>query len=197
MLSTKSIFVTKKIINPKDSDLFRQTVGDVQAIKSDKVQLKSSKPKPFPKAKVADFNDSWHVDSQPDIDSVSHEETLSYSAPGIQKSVLAKLRKGFFGVQAELDLHGLTSAIAKQQLVEFLHVGTLAGYRCVHIIHGKGYRSSEDQPILKNHLNRWLRQHNSVQAFCSAQQGQGGAGAVYVLLKSNKNCPEKYADGND
>jgi DNA-nicking Smr family endonuclease len=183
MLSIKLDFVTKKIIHPKDSDLFRQTVGDVRAVKNDKAQLKDNKPKPFPKPKTYDSSDSWQGTFELELDNVSHEESLSYTAPGIQNNVLAKLRKGFFGLQAELDLHGLTSEAARQQLLNFLQTGTPAGYRCVHIIHGKGYRSPEGHPVLKNRINLWLRQHKAVQAFCSAPQRQGGAGAVYVLLK--------------
>jgi DNA-nicking Smr family endonuclease len=178
--------VTKKTITSNDSDLFRQSVGNVRAVKSDNVELKPDQPKPYPKPQPYDFNEDWHDVIDQDIDNVGHEETLSYTAPGIQHSVFAKLRKGFFGVQAEIDLHGLNSEAAKQQLLDFLYASTQYGYRCVHIIHGKGYRSSDAHPILKNHINRWLRQHKSVQAFCSASQRQGGTGAVYVLLKISR-----------
>ena len=194
MLAIKSAFVTKKITTPSDSELFRQTVGEVRAVSSDKILHKANKPKPFPKPKVVDLNDPWEPFTAIGFDKVSHEDTLSYTGPGIQHAVLAKLRKGFFGVQAELDLHGLTSAAAKQHLLRFLQDCIDCGHRCAHIIHGKGYRSSEDHPILKNHLNQWLRQHKSVQAFCSAPPRQGGAGAVYVLLKISRDTPEKYAD---
>jgi DNA-nicking Smr family endonuclease len=184
--------VTKKTITPKDSDLFRQSVGNVRAVKSDKIELQPYQPKPYPKLQPYDMNEDLVSTVGSDIDNVSHEETLSYTAPGIQNSVLAKLRKGFFGVQAEIDLHGLNSNAAKQQLLDFLHVSTEYNYRCVHIIHGKGYRSSDPHPILKNHINRWLRLHKDVQAFCSASQRLGGAGAVYVLLKISREHLGKY-----
>ena len=184
--------MTKKIISPKDSDLFRQAIGEVRAVKSDKIQLKSDNPKPYPKPQSHDINEDWHDGLEPEIDDVSHEETLNFTAPGIQNSVLVKLRKGFFGVQAELDLHGLNGEEAKRVLSQFLHGCVTRGYRCVHIIHGKGYRSTDNQPVLKNNINRWLRQHKNVQAFCSASPRQGGAGAVYVLLKLSKDNPEKY-----
>ncbi len=186
--------MTKKIINPKDSDLFRQTIGDVRAVKSDKVVLAQDNPppKPYPKPRHPDLNDAWQDAIAPDIDAVDHEEILSFATPGVQNSVLAKLRKGFFGVQAEIDLHGLNRLAAKQQFLQFLHDALTRGYRCVHIIHGKGYRSSDNHPVLKNHLNRWLRQHKDVLAFCSTPPRKGGAGAVYVLLKSSKDHPDKY-----
>jgi DNA-nicking Smr family endonuclease len=182
--------VTKKIINANDSDLFRQTVGDVRAVKSDKVLHKSARPKP--QRQPNDSDSIWLNLNDADIASVSHEETLSFTAPGIQHSILTKLRKGFFGIQAEIDLHGLSSQAAKAQLVNFLSSSVSAGYRCVHIIHGKGYRSTDNQPVLKNHINLWLRQHKEVRAFCSAPAKHGGAGAVYVLLKKSAEDMQKY-----
>lgn len=184
--------MTKKIISPKDSDLFRQAVGNVRAVKTDKVPLKQDKAKPYPKPKPVDLEEAWQHTSDLGIDNVSHEETLSFTAPGIQNSVLAKLRKGFYGVQAELDLHGLNGETAKQELSHFLHFSVSSSHRCVQIIHGKGYRSSDSHPVLKNNINRWLRQHKEVQAFCSALPKHGGAGAVYVLLKMSREHPDKY-----
>ena len=87
----------------------------------------------------------------------------------------------------KLIWHGLSRAQAQQQLLKFLHLSSQNGWRCVRIIHGKGYRSPDNQPILKNSVNQWLRQHRDVLAFCSAKPADGGTGAVYVLLKlSNK-----------
>jgi DNA-nicking Smr family endonuclease len=184
--------MTKKTINPKDSELFRQAIGDVRAVKSDKVELQQEKVRPYPKPKPQDLNEAWLSMAELDIDEVSHEESLSFAVSGVQHAVLTKLRKGFFGVQAELDLHGLHIEGAKQQLLQFLNNSVMSGYRCVHIIHGKGYRSSVSHPILKNQINRWLRQHKDVLAFCSAPPKQGGAGAVYVLLRIAKEYHEKF-----
>lgn len=184
--------MTKKTINDSDSDLFRQTVGVVRTLNHDKVTHTPHRPNPKPKQQDADLQSVWQIINEDDIEQVSHEASLSYSAPGIQHSILTKLRKGFFGIQAEIDLHGLNSSVAKLQLADFLAVCTKKEYRCVHIIHGKGYRSSDDQPILKNSINRWLRQHKDVQAFCSAASKHGGAGAVYVLLKKSAENLEKY-----
>jgi hypothetical protein len=47
--------------------------------------------------------------------------------------------------------------------------------------------------VLKNDINIWLRQHQEVQAFCSTAQKDGGAGAVFVLLRLS----DKYGDQDD
>jgi DNA-nicking Smr family endonuclease len=176
--------VAKKTLTSEDSDLFRHAIGKVRAVNSDKVLLnKESKPKPYPKPLATDV-DSHLIDSAATvIEKVGLEDSLNFIAPGLQINVLKKLRRGFFGLDAEIDLHGLTSNEAKRQLLHFLNACVEAGCRCVHIVHGKGYRSADNHPVLKNNLNLWLRQHKDVQAFCSAPPKDGGTGAVFVLLQ--------------
>ena len=183
--------MTKKPINSEDSHLFRNTVGNVRSINQDKVLLTDEKrPKPIPRAKIAPLEDYFQSIDTTDFEKLTVEDTFSFSANGLQKNVFKKLRQGYFGLDAEIDLHGLTSHEAKQQLLHFLHNSVENGWRCVHIVHGKGYRSADNHPILKNNLNIWLRQHKRVLAFCSATPKHGGAGAVMVLLQ----LTEKYND---
>ncbi|MFI3184576.1 MAG: Smr/MutS family protein [Methylococcaceae bacterium] len=179
--------MTKKILTPEDSDLFRLTIGKVHAVKNDKLLLTTDiKPKPYPKALAVNVDEHLSGLADPDIETVGLEDSLSFIAPGLQHNVLKKLRKGQFGVNAEIDLHGLNSNDAKRQLLNFLHDSVEDGSRCVHIVHGKGYRSEGNHPVLKNNLNLWLRQHQNVQAFCSATPKNGGNGAVFVLLQLSK-----------
>ena len=182
----------KKKLSAEDSLLFRQTIGKVKIIESNTLLLRADKkPKPIPRPPQDDFSEKLKSCHENPTENLTAEDTLSFLAPGVHKNVLKKLRKGDFGADGQLDLHGLTSSQAKQCLLHFLHSCVEEGCRCVHIIHGKGYRSENNHPILKNHLNNWLRQHNDVQAFCSAAPKEGGAGAVLVLL----HLAEKYADG--
>ena len=184
----------KKTLTSEDRDLFRHTIGKVRAINSDKILLnKDNKPKPYPRPAVIDVNGHLTGSAATDIEKVGLEDALSFIAPGLQNNVLKKLRRGFFGLDAEIDLHGLTSNAAKNHLLNFLHDSVQAGYRCVHIVHGKGYRSTDNHPVLKNNLNVWLRQHKYVQAFCSASPKNGGTGAVFVLLQLG----EKYSHTRD
>jgi DNA-nicking Smr family endonuclease len=184
--------VTKKIQDSEDSELFRRAVGEVRRVKNDKVRLlNEEKPKPYPKSKPAEIESRLAEQQDFELDTVSIEDRLSYLAPGVQKNVPAKMRKGQFGLDAEIDLHGLTSSEAKRQLLLFLHRAVIDGCRCVLIIHGKGYRSQDNLPVLKNSLNLWLRQHQDVLAFCSAKPRDGGAGAVLVLLRLSEKFAKK------
>ncbi|MCF7971612.1 MAG: Smr/MutS family protein [Methylococcaceae bacterium] len=186
--------MTNKTIKKEESHLFLEAIGKVNPIKSDKHALiPTQKPKPYPKKNNQQIVDKFTLEQIEPVDALHAEDTLSYTAPGLQKNVLKKMRRGHYGLDAELDLHGLTSAEAKRELIKFLHFCEQDGCRCVHIIHGKGYRSENNLPVLKNDLNVWLRQHQEVQAFCSTAQKDGGAGAVFVLLR----LTDKYGDQED
>jgi len=187
--------VTKKTLSAEESALFRQSIGNVKPVKNDTFLLNpNEKPKPYPKQKDELNHLPFQQSTDLEVDALYQEDSISFLAPGLQKNVLKKMRKGYYGLDGSIDLHGLTSREAKYQLSRFLHFSIEDGCRCVHIIHGKGYRSSNDQPVLKNDINIWLRQHNEVQAFCSTPQKDGGTGAVFVLLKlSNKYSEEEDA----
>jgi len=116
-----------------------------------------------------------------DLDVESGDE-LGYRRDGVPESVLRRLRRGEYAIRDEIDLHGMTQDEARSALGGFLAEAMLHGRRCVRIIHGKGRGSGHRGPVLKSAVNRWLRRHAAVAAFCSARRNDGGTGALYVLL---------------
>ena len=122
-------------------------------------------------------------DSVPAEDSVTGTEVLSFRRPGVRTQTLRHLRRGLFPVEDQIDLHGLNQSAARDSLAEFIEQSRDAGYRCVRIVHGKGYRSGARGPILKIAVNSWLKRHGDVMAFTSARTIDGGTGALYVLLR--------------
>jgi len=102
--------------------------------------------------------------------------------------VMKKLRNGYYSIQAELDLHGMTVAQAREALTEFVADAVDAHQSCcVRIIHGKGRRTATDAPVLKPLVSSWLRQRRNIMAFNSCKPAHGGTGAVYVLLRQGKD----------
>jgi DNA-nicking Smr family endonuclease len=178
----------KKTLTAEDCALFRQAVGEVTAIKTERGSAAQilQKPRPSPKPRALEPSLHLRTDFSTTIETVGAEDSLSFLHEPAAKKLLKKLRQGHFPVEAHLDLHGLNSAAAKQQLLRFLQHCLDKNYRCIHVVHGKGYRSSEGHPVLKNELNQWLRNYHAVQAFCSAPQKDGGTGAVWVLLRGLK-----------
>ncbi|HKY00850.1 MAG TPA: Smr/MutS family protein [Steroidobacteraceae bacterium] len=116
-----------------------------------------------------------------DLDVESGDE-LGFRREGISESVLRRLRRGEYAVRDELDLHGMTQDEARAALGAFLAEAAHHDRRCVRVIHGKGRGSGHRGPVLKSAVNRWLRRHAAVAAFCSARRNDGGTGALYVLL---------------
>jgi len=186
--------VTKKTTSADDVLLFRNSIGKVQTIDTNTVILKpDKKPRPMPSFKPLEQVDPLQKDVEGSLETLFQEDKIAFLVPGMQKSVIKKLRKGYYGLDADIDLHGLSSRDAQQQLLRFLHYCVEDGYRCVQIIHGKGYNSTDNQPVLKNDINLWLRQHKDVLAFCSAPPKAGGTGALFVLLRLS----EKFVTSED
>jgi DNA-nicking Smr family endonuclease len=111
------------------------------------------------------------------------DASLSYRRNGISADTLRKLRRGFWVVQAELDLHGHRVAEAHEALSAFLREADQHGLRCLRVVHGKGRGSLAGVPVLKGKVRSWLARRQDVIAFCQAPPADGGAGALLVLLK--------------
>ena len=76
----------------------------------------------------------------------------------------------------------MNAVAASQHLSAFLGYAVSRELRCVRIIHGKGLRSGQRGPVLKNAVNAQLRRTDAVLAFASARPVDGGTGATLVLL---------------
>lgn len=176
----------KPRISDEELALFHDAVGEVKPVNSDRHDSRAAPPRPRPRQREADERAVMGELLSGDIDPASLDtgEHLAFARDGVQNTVLRKLRRGAFSIQAEIDLHGLTAAQAADEVPLFLHAAQERGYRCVRIIHGKGRKKVVDKsPVLKPLLNHWLQQRREVLAFCSARPEDGGTGAVYVLLK--------------
>lgn len=175
----------------EDLALFRQEMKTVRPLKVDMADIhhnQKPKPVPIPRRKKKDEVSAPmdHLSDHFGCNELEAEEALFFARPGLQRRQLLKLRKGQLSIGAELDLHNLNSHAARQRLICFIMDCRNRGIRCIRIIHGKGWGSKHNIPVLKNRVNAWLQQLDEVLAFCSAPAHDGGTGAVYVLLKSYK-----------
>lgn len=181
--------MTKRFqLDPEDQALFRQYVGSVKRLHYDGIEPLGRRPPPVPVSTRADENQVLK-DMISDYFEPAEMETgeeLCYCSEGLQQGVLRKLRRGQFRVSGFLDLHGMTVAVARQALTEFLQRARRDNMTCVRIVHGKGNRSRHRGPVLKQKVNHWLRQRLEVLAFCSARPVDGGTGAIYVLLRRRR-----------
>ncbi|HWP64487.1 MAG TPA: Smr/MutS family protein, partial [Candidatus Limnocylindria bacterium] len=108
---------------------------------------------------------------------------------GLDPRVVRQLRRGEYAWQAHVDLHGLTAAEARAAVERFLVESLRAGHRCVLVVHGRGHNSKDRTPVLKEKLVSWLARSalsRMVLAFTTARPHDGGAGAMYVLLRRDR-----------
>jgi DNA-nicking Smr family endonuclease len=117
-----------------------------------------------------------------DLYEVQPGDELIFRRAGVPETVLRRLRRGQYRVEAEIDLHGMTVSEASAELGDFLRAARANDVRCVRIIHGKGLRSGNRGPVLKNTVNALLRRSDPVLAFASARPAAGGTGATLVLI---------------
>jgi DNA-nicking Smr family endonuclease len=130
------------------------------------------------------------VDGKAKFDISDSDEFIEGSMAGLDRRVIQSLRRGDFAVRAHIDLHGMTRDVAKDAVENFILRARRENLRCVLIVHGRGLNSKDKIPVLKLALHSWLergRIARSVLAFCTARPHDGGAGAVYALLRRSRD----------
>lgn len=177
-----------------DEQIFAEEMRGVMELPADprgRVVGGAAPPPSAPRRRLDDEAEAYAeladlVEGAGTFDISATDEYVEGLAAGIDKRLLRKLRAGDYAVQAHLDLHGLTADEARVEVEKFLVAARHDGRRCVLIIHGRGHNSKEGIPVLKERLKVWLargRIGRGVLAFCTARPADGGAGAVYVLLR--------------
>lgn len=114
-------------------------------------------------------------------------------APGLDKRTAERLKRGQLHVEARLDLHGMTQEEAHRSLAAFVAAGHRAQRRVLLVITGKGFRlesGERETGVLKRMVPRWLNEEPTrakVLAFTAARPQDGGSGALYVLLRRQRD----------
>ncbi|MBE3602354.1 Smr/MutS family protein [bacterium] len=117
------------------------------------------------------------------------DEYVEGARVGLDPRLVSQLRRGEFSIQAHLDLHGMTQPDAREALTAFIVESVRKGRRAVLVVHGRGLRSPGRQAVLKHAAAQWLSHGVAggyVLAFVTARPSDGGAGAVYVLLRRER-----------
>lgn len=178
------------------SELFRSAIGPVR--KLPEATPPPAAPKPRPRARMAELDEAEARHSfrhALDESLLEAADALSYRSDALPAHVFARLKRGEIAVQEELDLHGADSRSAEQLLRAFLNDARQHGVGCVGVIHGKGLHGggvegrpvdNRGAPVLKNLVDRMLRQRADVLGFHSAPAARGGTGAVVVLLAPSR-----------
>ena len=106
-----------------------------------------------------------------------------------------KFRRGQMAIEGVLDLHGHQQVRAHSELNAFISASAAGGKRCLLVVTGKGERQGVEKGwrgkgVLREAVPGWLNAPSNrahVLSFCPAQPKDGGDGALYVLLKRNRD----------
>lgn len=187
------LFDAKPELEDDDFSCFSEAIQGVKPNKQDKIgrtstkKLTKSTDKSYHREQAtqdtSQISDGLSTES---VDLVESDQALFFASAGIQLKVIKRLRKGHMQWEQGIDLHGFSINEARDQLSQFIRSCYYQGCQTVLVVHGKAYSQSGSVPLLKSYTNDWLRQLPQVLAFSSAQAKDGGAGALYVLLKRKK-----------
>jgi DNA-nicking Smr family endonuclease len=179
---------------PEDDErLLREALADVKPLGSGRAARMT--PTPAFKREIvsedaevlAELSDL--VSGQGAFSLTETDEYVEGARVGLDPRLVSQLRRGEFSIQAHLDLHGMTQPDAREALTAFIVESVRKGRRAVLVVHGRGLRSPGGQAVLKHAAAQWLSHGVAggyVLAFATARPSDGGAGAVYVLLRRER-----------
>ncbi len=189
--------VEEQVEELDDDQAFMAAMTGVERM--DKSTVAPSKPKPAPSVNNQDEEDgreylSSLVSGKIEFEIEYSDEFLFGFVRGTDSKVFQKLKNGAFSYESHIDLHGLNSDQALDSLLFFIRESFLHGQRCVLVVTGRGKNSPGGHSILKREVQEWLTRDpfkRIVLAFSTAQPKDGGAGAIYVLLRKQKKVQGK------
>lgn len=185
--------LTDNIAEDSDEYLFQTAMRDVTPLKDNKNKIiRTPVKKDKSPNQLYGISDkareylSCLVEEPAAWDISFSDEYMEGAVSGVGPKIMKRLKRGEFSFQDYIDLHGLTKKDAEAVVNEFITQSYQKGLRCVLIVHGRGLGSVDHQPAIKKELPVWFKRgilKKIVLAFVTAQPFDGGAGALYVLLK--------------
>jgi DNA-nicking Smr family endonuclease len=184
--------MAKRRVTPEELELWRHVAQTVRPIKSKRraAQPKEEAPSaPAPKAKMARQAALAAPAAKPKAPAPAKPHELTHGlSHGIDRRQAERFRKGKLPIEGKIDLHGRTQQDAHDDLLAFLKRAHASGKRTVLVVTGKGMTGSKIG-ILRQAVPRWLNEpafRSLVLAFDYAEPQHGGEGALYVLLKRER-----------
>ncbi len=175
--------------NPQEEALFVQAVDGVAPLRA---RGRALPPPPRPAGMPAPAA----VVGMDDLLAGGLEFALEYTDEfiqghvlGLDPAVMGKMRAGSYSPEGHIDLHGQNMEQAYVSLANFIRFAYQDGKRHLLLITGRGRNSPGGTPVLRERVQAWLTRDpfkRVILAFCTAKPGDGGAGALYLLLRKRK-----------
>jgi DNA-nicking Smr family endonuclease len=166
-----------------DEELYRREYASVRPLPSGPTRVPLVPKEARPAGGSAD---ELRPSEPPQLHVERSGDRVLAAAPSVSRETVRVLGRGDRPAEATCDLHGLRAEAARTRLLHFIEDSTLRGRRRVLIVCGRGQHSGAQGPVLRELAVAILAGPSlgrHVLAFTSAAPGQGGAGALAVLLR--------------
>ncbi len=181
--------MAKRILSDQEKRLWKLYTRDVEAINADGEPSKIKESAGSYEIKIPK-KEGFKKTIQPNL---TNQESLKDRDSNWGR----KLRQGKVKIDGKIDLHGMTCVQAHQKLHRYLERAQQSGKRVILVVTGKGgpktdfdhYRFSEfenNRGVLRREVPMWLSgsaMRHLIVSFQEARSQDGGAGALYVVLK--------------
>lgn len=187
----------EKEIEVNDDQAFMDAMSGVERM--DRSTVAPKPPKPIPAATISEDDEGKEylnslVSGKIEFELEYSDEFMFGYVRGTDSKIFQKLKQGAFSYESHIDLHGMNSEQAFDNLLFFIRESFLQGKRCVLAVTGRGKNSPGGHSVLKREIQEWLTRdpfRRVMLAFCTAQPKDGGAGALYILLRKQKKVQGK------
>ena len=126
-----------------------------------------------------------------DVNGLNYDYVLKKNESlGIDRKLDKKFKSGNFVADIKIDFHGLKLDEAFNYLIDTIKYAYDKGLKFVLVITGKGYGTKSGKESIKSQIEHWMTHpdiSSRVIKYVDAQKKDGGTGAIYVLVKSNKS----------
>ena len=186
--------MTKKL-DFSDAELLSFALKDVKPLPGHAIQSEikqnANAIKPPPE-KPADID----LPNKTTIKKATYPLLLHGDTPGLDKNSARRMKRGKMQIDARLDLHGYRQDEAVCILADFIINSVRSIKRCVLVITGKGLHHEKPGDrvagVLRKNVPIWLNEEpnrSQILSFSHAVPSDGGVGALYVLLKKQREGP--------
>src|SRR3569832_1310792 len=137
----------KPSVSAEDAELFRREVGAVRPLRHNRAEAAPARPQPLPRQTWREQAKVREEMLYGDFDPAELEtgDELVFIRPGLQRSVLRKLRRGHYSVTRQLALHGLTVPEAREDQDAILTACLASDDRNERNNHGKDKKTRNQQ----------------------------------------------------
>jgi DNA-nicking Smr family endonuclease len=179
-----------------EEEIFEKEMADVARAENDRraapaVEVPVASPEEREREARHEFERVASGEAPFDADDVDPAEYIEGRVDGLDPRELARLRRGEYGAQEELDLHRLARDDARESLESFLRDAHGRGLRCVRIVHGWGRGSPGGRPVIKPSLPRWLERGSARAVVLAYATAPRNPGATLLLLRGGAPVPQE------